>query len=68
MINRAVVDARDDVSAVIAEVLRPADEVLHHLLLENVPNLDPRNADLWRMCLTGQIHYFLMARGVINRC
>ncbi len=67
LINRAVVDASDDVSATIAEVLRPADEMLHRLLLQHVPDLDPVGAGLWRMCLSGQIHYFLMARGVINR-
>ena len=67
LINRAVVDASDDVSAAIAEVLRPADEMLHGLLLQHVPELDSDSAGLWRMCLTGQIHYFLMARSVINR-
>ncbi|NLS91848.1 MAG: CerR family C-terminal domain-containing protein [Planctomycetaceae bacterium] len=67
LINRAVVDASDDVSAAIAEVLRPTDDALHRLLLEHVPGLDPGSAGLWRMCLSGQIHYFLMARRVINR-
>ncbi len=67
LINRAVVDGRDDVSLAIAEVLRPADEMLHRLLLQHVPNLGENDAGLWRMCLSGQIHYFLMARGVINQ-
>ncbi len=67
LINRAVVDASDDVSATIAEVLRPADEGLRNMLLQHVPGLDSTEADLWRICLTGQIHYFLMARGVINQ-
>lgn len=67
LINRAVVDASDDVSATIAEVLRPADEALGEMLLRHVPHLDATEANLWRICLTGQIHYFLMARGVISR-
>ena len=67
LVNRAVVDGRDDVSAAIAEVLRPADEMLHRLLRQHVPDLAASDAGLWRMCLSGQIHYFLMARGVINR-
>ncbi len=67
LINRAVVDASEDVSATIAEVLRPADEAIRDMLLRCVPGLHSTEADLWRMCLTGQIHYFLMARSVINQ-
>ncbi len=67
LINRAVVDASNDVSITIADVLRPTDEALHEMLLQHVPRLTNTEASLWRICLTGQIHYFLMARGVINR-
>ena len=66
LINRAVVDASDEISTTIAEVLRPTDEMLRRVLLEHVPGVDLTTARFWQTCLSGQIHYFLMARKVIN--
>lgn len=67
LINRAVVDEHPEAVEAIAEVLRPTDEMLRELLLRHVPGMSRQSADLWNCCIGGQIHYFLMARRVINK-
>jgi AcrR family transcriptional regulator len=67
LINRAVIDDHPEAVETIAEVLRPADEILRELLLKHVPNITRQSADFWNCCIGGQIHYFLMARRVIMR-
>jgi len=66
LVERAIIDYRDEVAAVFAEVVWPAHQGLKQNVLRYLPNIRPHEVDRWVIGLFSQIHHYLMAKRVIN--